>query len=212
MKQKKLIVVITIILLLMMVSSCKKNKENESKEDKNMNEKIYAQIEFSTHDVVNLELYPDKAPLSVDNFVKLANSDYYKGSIFHRVIANFMIQIGGYYLDGNNLCEMPETSSIQGEFKSNGWDKNDLHHELGVISMARTSDPNSATAQFFLCAADCDWLDGDYAAFGKTTDEASNQVILKISKMQTYNIGGGFTDFPVDPISIVKVSIKNEPF
>lgn len=173
---------------------------------------IYAQIEFSTKEVVNLELYPDKAKDTVENFVELANKDFWCGSVFHRIIDNFMIQIGGYYIDGYNLCPMPDTKSIKGEFAQNGYTNNDIHHELGVISMARTSDPNSASGQFFLCSADCPWLDGSYAAFGKTTDEASNQVILNISKAQTYNIGGGLTDFPVDPIAIVKVRISYEKF
>lgn len=188
-------------------SSCKPKEE-----EKDMNEKVYAQIEFSNQDKVNLELFYDKAPQSVENFIRLAESDFYCGTVFHRIIPNFMIQIGGYYLEGNQLCSKPEIDAIPGEFKSNGWEKNDIHHELGVISMARTSDPNSATSQFFLCSAECSWLDNEYAAFGKTTDEQSNQVILKISGMPTCNIGGGFTDFPYEPISIVKVRIQNEKF
>lgn len=177
-----------------------------------MNDKFFAQIEFSNKKKINLELFYDKAPKSVDNFVNLANSGYYEGTVFHRIIDNFMIQTGGYYIEGNNLMEKEKINSIYGEFTNNGWTKNDLKHELGVISMARTSIPNSATSQFFLCSNDCSWLDGDYAAFGRTTDDESNQVILEISKMPTCNIGGPFTDFPYEPISIVKVRIQNEKF
>lgn len=195
-------------------TSCKKKDKNDETERNtiNMNEKIYAQIEFSSGDKVNLELFYDKAPKTVDNFIQLAQSNFYNGTIFHRMIRDFMIQIGGYYLDGNNLMPKDGAASIYGEFSENGWTQNDISHELGVISMARATDPNSASSQFFLCSADCQGLDGKYAAFGKTTDKESNDVIVKISKMPTVNIGGGFTDFPYDPISIVKVSVQNEKF
>lgn len=98
---------------------------------------IYAQIELSTGDKINLELYPDKAPETVANFVKLANSDYYVGTIFHRIIEGFVIQAGGYYIDGDTLKELPETDKIKGEFLQNGFAYNSLEHLLGTISMAR---------------------------------------------------------------------------
>ncbi len=178
-----------------------------------MNDKIYAQIILSNNDKINLELYQEKAPISVENFVKLAKAHHYEKTIFHRVIKDFMIQTGGYYIDDdNNLNELSETSAIKGEFASNGWLKNDLKHELGVISMARTTNPDSATSQFFLCSATCPWLDGNYAAFGKTTDEKSNQIILQISNVKTVSLGYGFNDFPLEAISISQVLISDQKF
>jgi peptidyl-prolyl cis-trans isomerase B (cyclophilin B) len=102
------------------------------------------------------------------------------------------------------LCDKPATPSIKGEFASNGVENN-LKHELGVISMARTSDPNSATGQFFICAANTPHLDGNYAAFGKAVDAESEKVVLDISKVDTGNIGYGFTDFPLTPVVIKSI-------
>lgn len=163
-------------------------------------------ITLNIDQVINLELYPEVAPKSVANFIEHVKKGTYKGVIFHRIIKDFMIQTGGYYINDNTLIETPECESISGEFSSNGFENN-LKHELGVISMARTSDPNSATSQFFICAGTCTWLDGEYAAFGRTTDEASNEVVLGIANMPTMNIGGGFTDFPQYDIRIVDVEI-----
>ena len=108
-----------------------------------------------------VELYPEYAPNTVTNFANLADSGYFDGTKFHRVVDDFMAQ-------GGQNTEV-ETPSIYGEFKSNGFEQNTLHHERGVISMARANDPDSATGQFFICYTDCDFLDGNYAAFGKIT-------------------------------------------
>lgn len=201
-----------IVNCLFLGTSCKKKDNNKERDVIDMNKRIFAQIEFSNGDKVNLELFHDKAPKTVENFIKLAQSDFYNGTIFHRVIKDFMIQIGGYYLDGNNLVPKEKVESIYGEFSENGWSQNDISHEKGVISMARATDPNSGSSQFFLCSVDYRALDGKYAAFGRTTDEESKDVIVKISEMPTVNIGGGFTDFPYDPIAIVKVRVQNEKF
>ena len=114
--------------------------------------------------VMEGELYPDIAPQSVYNFIDLANHNYYDGLIFHRVIPGFMIQGGdpeGTGMGGPGYC-------IKGEFFFNGV-KNDLRHKRGVLSMARSSSPNSAGSQFFIMHADAKHLDGQYAAFGKLT-------------------------------------------
>ena len=114
--------------------------------------------------VMEGELYPDIAPQSVYNFIDLANHNYYDGLIFHRVIPGFMIQGGcpeGTGMGGPGYC-------IKGEFVFNGV-KNDLRHKRGVLSMARSSSPNSAGSQFFIMHADAKHLDGQYAAFGKLT-------------------------------------------
>ena len=114
--------------------------------------------------VMEGELYPDIAPQSVYNFIDLANKGYYNGLIFHRVIPGFMIQGGcpeGTGMGGPGYC-------IKGEFYFNGF-KNELRHKRGVLSMARSSSPNSAGSQFFVMHQDAKHLDGQYAAFGKVT-------------------------------------------
>ncbi len=177
-----------------------------------MDKKIYAQITLTTGDKINLELFAKKAPITVANFVSLAKQGYYENTIFHRIIKDFMIQTGGYYLKDEYLEALPNVDEIQGEFFENGFTKNDIKHDLGVISMARKSDFNSASSQFFLCSARSEHLDGSYAAFGKTTDTKSNEVILKISNYQTYNIGYGFTDFPCEIIGISKIRIGEDRY
>ena len=131
------------------------------------------------------ELYPETAPKTVDNFVKLVNEHFYDGFIFHRVIRNFMIQ-GGDPL-GNGTGGSKE--NIYGEFAQNGF-RNDLKHTRGVISMARAYDPNSASSQFFIMHKDAPHLDGAYAAFGKLTD--GFDTLDEIACTQT-----GFGDRPV---------------
>ena len=124
--------------------------------------------------IMKAELYPDIAPESVNNFISLIKKHFYDGVIFHRVIQNFMIQ-GGDPL-GNGTGGSDET--IKGEFSSNGVENN-ISHKRGVISMARTqNDPDSASSQFFIVQADSDFLDGDYAAFGKVT--AGMDIVDKI--------------------------------
>ena len=150
---------------------------------------------------INIELYPEIAPISVENFLNLVDSKYYDGVCFHRVIENFMIQTGGYFVKGNQIDVTKKTPPIIGEFNSNGV-RNDLKHIPGVISMARTSDKNSASSQFFICSAKCPHLDGEYAAFGKTLDEASLEVVMEVSTSPTINVGGGLTDFPYPVINI----------
>lgn len=172
---------------------------------------MFAQIILSNNKRINLELYSNIAPISVANFVELAKEGYYKETIFHRIIENFMIQGGGYIVKDNTLCEAAELTPIKGEFKSNGIENN-IHHELGVISMARTNVKDSATSQFFICSADAPWLDGEYAAFGKTTDEESNKVVLEISKMPKGVLSPAFADFPYEIISIVDILISEEKF
>lgn len=133
-------------------------------------------IEMEDGKVMRGELYPDVAPNTVNNFIELANAGFYDGLIFHRVIPGFMIQGGdpdGTGMGGPAHC-------IRGEFTANGF-QNDLKHTLGVLSMARTMAPNSAGSQFFIMVADAPHLDGQYAAFGKITENA--QVAVDISRV-----------------------------
>ena len=154
---------------------------------------------------INLELYPDVAPLSVNNFVKLAKSGYYEGLCFHRVIPGFMVQGGGMTASKGSLTEKGGLKPIKGEFASNGV-PNSLKHTLGVISMARTNVPDSATSQFFICVGDCAFLDNNYAAFGKTSDETSAQVAADISAVATTR-AGYHDDVPVEPIVIKSITV-----
>ena len=113
---------------------------------------------------IELELYPEVAPITVKNFEKLVGEGFYDGLVFHRVIPGFMIQGGDPLGNGMGGAEQ----KIKGEFAANGH-KNDLKHTRGVISMARAYDPNSASSQFFIMHADAPHLDGQYAAFGRVT-------------------------------------------
>ena len=128
--------------------------------------------------VIKAELYPEVAPITVENFEKLIKENFFDGLIFHRVIAGFMIQGGGFTADG----QQKHTDSIKGEFDSNGV-KNPLKHTRGVLSMARTMFPNSASSQFFIMHEDAPHLDGQYAAFGKVTD--GMDVVDKIAECAT---------------------------
>ena len=142
------------------------------------------------------ELYPEKAPKTVANFVRLAEENFFEGLIFHRVIKGFMIQGGGYTEDMQDR----ETESIRGEFKANGFMQNDLKHTRGVLSMARTSDPNSASSQFFVMHKDAPHLDGQYAAFGKVTQ--GMEVVDKIAGVRTDGRDRPLFDQVIESITI----------
>ena len=122
-------------------------------------------IEMENGDSIVIRLYPEVAPITVANFKELVSENYYAGIIFHRVISGFMIQGGDPTGTGMGGSE----KTIKGEFRSNGV-KNDLSHKRGVISMARTNVPDSASSQFFICHADATFLDGNYAAFGEVVE------------------------------------------
>ena len=138
-------------------------------------------IEMDNGAIIDLELYPDKAPKTVANFEKLVKDGFYDGLTFHRIIKGFMIQGGDP--KGNGTGGPGYT--IRGEFSKNGF-KNDLKHKRGVISMARSMMPNSAGSQFFIMHADAPHLDGQYAAFGQVID--GMDVIDKIAEVNVdYN-------------------------
>lgn len=138
-----------------------------------------ATITMENGDIIKLELYPEKAPNTVNNFISLANSGFYDGLIFHRVIKGFMIQGGdpaGIGTGGPGYC-------IDGEFALNGFKKNDVKHLRGVISMARAMNPDSAGSQFFIMHDNAAYLDGQYAAFGQVTEGIEN--VDKIASVAT---------------------------
>lgn len=152
---------------------------------------INIEIEMENGKVMKAELYPETAPITVENFVKLINENFFDGLIFHRVIKGFMIQGGGYDRNLNHK----DTASIKGEFASNGV-KNDLLHTRGVLSMARTPNPDSASSQFFIMHEDAPHLDGEYAAFGKVVEGI--EVVDEIANVRT-----GFQDVPVQ-VQVIK--------
>lgn len=162
-------------------------------------------IKFTDGKIIKLELYPEVAPITVANFLKLVNENFYSGLCFHRVIPNFMIQGGGYEM--KNELAQKSAPTIKGEFFSNGV-KNDISHVAGVISMARTNVKDSASSQFFICVADCTYLDGQYAAFGKTRDKQSLDNAIAISKVPTgkwmYH-----DDVPIEPVVIESIVVED---
>lgn len=141
-------------------------------------EVINVTITMQDGGVIKLELYPDKAPITVENFTKLAKEGFYDGLIFHRVISGFMIQGGDP--EGTGFGGSDKT--IKGEFSDNGV-KNDISHKRGVISMARSQKYDSASSQFFICHADATFLDGQYAAFGKVVE--GMDVVDRIAAIDT---------------------------
>lgn len=153
-------------------------------------------FELENGSIMKGELYEDIAPISVENFEKLANDGFYDGLIFHRVIDGFMIQ--GGCPKGNGMGGPGYT--IKGEFSANGIENN-LKHTTGVISMARAMNPDSAGSQFFIMVADAPHLDGQYAAFGKITENIEEA--LKIAKVNTDAM-----DKPIEDVVIKTIRVE----
>lgn len=167
-------------------------KEPESKTTDTKG-KHHAKIKVKDYGTIEVELDGDTAPITVANFIKLVNEKFYDGLTFHRIISGFMIQ-GGDPL-GNGTGGSDET--IKGEFSSNGVENN-ISHKRGVISMARSSDPDSASSQFFIMHQDSTYLDGEYAAFGKVTKGMS--VVDKICEDVTPTDGNGTVEKADQPV------------
>lgn len=213
---------ITAILSLTLIgcSSSNKSSKEETNTGSNDNKEIYlsketekkegdknpvATIEMEDGKTIKLELYPEIVPNTVRNFISLANSKFYDGLIFHRVISGFMIQGG----DPEGTGMGGPDYSIYGEFTNNQFE-NTLLHTKGVISMARSNDKNSAGSQFFIMHGDTPSLDGDYAAFGKVIE--GMDVVDSIAQVET-----GSDDRPKKDIKIKSISVDtfgvtyNEP-
>lgn len=162
-------------------------------------------ITMNNGDIMKAELYPDIAPNTVNNFISLVKKGFYDGLIFHRVIKGFMIQGG----DPQGIGIGGPSYAIKGEFAMNGFD-NDLRHTKGVLSMARSSHPDSAGSQFFIMHKDSPHLDGQYAAFGKVTEGLD--IIDKIASVNT-----DYSDKPLTPQVIKSMTVDtfgidyNEP-
>ena len=160
-------------------------------------ETIMIQIEMQNGGIINLELYPDKAPITVENFVNLVNEKFYDGLIFHRVIKDFMIQGGDP--EGTGFGGSGKT--IKGEFTANGV-ANDLSHVRGVISMARSKQMDSASSQFFIVQKDSTYLDGQYAAFGKVIE--GMDVVDEIASVDTDRNDRPLEDVVIKSIRVIE--------
>ena len=180
--------IFSIFVLGLALCACQSGKQGE--EQVSNDNVTTAVIEFENGDVVEFEFLKDKAPNTCENFIKLAQKGFYDGLIFHRVIDGFMIQ-GGCPL-GNGTGGPGYT--INAEF-------NDTKHVPGIVSMARSRDPNSAGSQFFICVADCPHLDNNYTAFGRVTK--GYDVVEKISKVKV-----NLQDRPLEPVVMKKVYVK----
>lgn len=153
-------------------------------------------FEFNNGDIVKAELYPETAPNTVKNFISLINNNFYDDKIFHRVIKGFMIQ--GGCPNGNGMGG--PGYSIKGEFNGNGFE-NELKHDEGVLSMARSSHPDSAGSQFFIMHKKAPHLDGQYAAFGKVIEGLD--VVNKIAETET-----DYSDRPKKEVRLKKVTVE----
>ena len=184
---KILSLVLTVMLMIALFSACGNEKTEENtltsaneqtekqEQPQEKEEEVIDEIESNTVVMtvegfgdITLELYPEYAPATVANFKKLVSEGFYDNTIFHRVMSGFMIQGGGF--DAADPDTQKRTGTVKGEFAQNGFSKNTLSHKRGVISLARASDPNSGSSQFFIVHEDSDFLDGAYAAFGEVTD------------------------------------------
>jgi len=154
-------------------------------------------ITMKSGEVMKGELYPEIAPQTVANFISLANKGFYDGLIFHRVIPGFMIQGG----DPQGIGIGGPGYSIRGEFAANGFAGNDLAHTTGVLSMARARHPDSAGSQFFIMVDDAPHLDGQYAAFGKITENVETAIAIS-------QVMRDYSDKPVEPQTIDSIRVE----
>ena len=230
---KKFICILTVSLLLiataLSAAACAKTPEETPAEiiarwettysagDFGIRSKTNPFVEFtlSTDETIRIELYPNVAPISVNNFITYVEEGFYEGTAFHRIIQNQMIQGGGYEIDKDDhyVHKAATHDAIKGEFRNNGI-PNNLSHTRGVISMARTNEKDSATSQFFICAATVSSWDGEYAAFGRVIDKESMAVVSRLEKISTgsealYDGERGSTaaNVPVSRITIKKAQL-----
>jgi peptidyl-prolyl cis-trans isomerase B (cyclophilin B) len=203
---KKAILVIMSVVLIFTMAACAPGNGKNITIDQNggLNMKVeknpVVTITMDDGSKINIELYPDKAPNTVCNFISLIKKQVYDGVTFHRIIDNFMIQGG----DPDGTGFGGPGYFIKGEFAVNGFKQNDLKHSKGVLSMARAGQYNTAGSQFFIMVADNSSLDGLYAAFGKVADEDSLSVVLKLAKLPT---SGPPNDKPNNPPKMKTVTV-----
>lgn len=197
------VIAVFIVIIILVIN--KDSKQTTTKDDNLLSGKINIEIKVKDYGEMFLELDADTAPITVTNFVKLIKEKYYDGLTFHRIIKGFMIQGGSK--NGTSTSEDDE-KTIKGEFKSNGVENN-ISHERGVISMARSSLPDSASTQFFIVHEDSKHLDGDYAAFGHVTKGI--EVVDKICARANPIDSNGTIEAGKQPIiEYIKIVDQNE--
>ena len=191
---RKIVQILTLLIAgVMLFTSCGRAEENTIITE--TGETIMVQIEMENGGIIKLELYPEAAPITVENFLSLVKEGFYDGLIFHRVIAGFMIQGGDP--EGTGMGGAP--NKIKGEFSANGV-PNPIRHERGVISMARSRANDSASSQFFICHANAPHLNGQYAAFGRVIEGI--EVVDEIANVKT-----NFNDRPLRDVVIKKITV-----
>ena len=227
---KKISIIVLLTILVFSLASCKNvetttsttdnpstttTTDNPSTTTSSNNPQIVMHI--SNGKDMYFELYPEIAPITVANFLKLIDDNYYEDIVFHRIIENFMIQAGGYKVEDYEdtgqkmLIQKLAKEKITGEFSANGIENN-IKHVPGVLSMARANDYNSGSTQFFICVSESKHLDGNYAAFGMALDNESIENAIEISKIPTMSIVIGstpFDDFPQEAIYITSIERIN---
>ncbi len=204
----KKILCILLCLALSVFGLCGCGKE-ESKKDTNtdtdsaVQSQAHQKVKVTMQDggEFTIELYPEYAPETCENFINLVESGFYNGLTFHRVIDGFMAQGGS--TDGIGIKGSDKT--IKGEFSANGFSQNTLSHQRGVVSMARAASYDSASSQFFICYGDCTFLDGQYAGFGKVVD--GMEVVDSFLKVERTQNSSGELATPVNPIVIKSMEV-----
>ncbi len=194
-------IVISAAVLMLLLSACGQGDSSGAAPAKDGIGVHHAVITVKDYGDIQIELDGDTAPVTVQNFMDLANAGFYDGLTFHRIMDGFMIQGGDPNGDGSGGSDQ----TIQGEFSSNGVE-NAISHKKGVISMARSQDPDSASSQFFITVADSEFLDGDYAAFGHVT--AGQEVADKIAS-DAKPLDNNGTIAPEDQPVIVTIQITD---
>lgn len=209
----KKIMIVTLAVSSIMLCACKTEEaaeetapiENEVSTQDLLAGKHYVMIEVQDYGYITVEIDADAAPISATNFMKLVDEGFYNGLTFHRIIEGFMIQGG----DPTGTGAGGSDTTIKGEFANNGIENN-IKHERGTISMARSADMDSASSQFFICQEDCEWLDGDYAAFGHVV--AGIEVVDAICENTQVEDGNGTVKHENQPVitSISDVTAEYE--
>lgn len=192
--------IIAVAIILVIVVSVYVSGKDKGSEDKMLSGKHKIVMEIKDYGEIKLTLDADIAPITVTNFINLVKDGFYDGLTFHRIIDGFMIQGGDPDGDGTG----GNGNLIKGEFSSNGYTANTISHVRGVISMARSQHPDSASCQFFIVQSDSTYLDGNYAAFGNVTE--GMDVVDKISKELNSSLESGYVEKDKQPV-ITKIYV-----